>query len=261
MNTNTQNTVETTVAPVAHTQQTQGNDMNTNTNTPTETTPAATKRYKMTPTELYMEAVEKTVDSKKSAAQISASGNEFQGLNKAILNEAKAELGFKSNKWYSAKAMQDNNLVQKSEDDYGVILFSSKLKDIDGLNKTLPKDVELEPVDPGIVLETSKVKITIGINTSPKKRTFEHIKVKTLVSPPSENFYLLDPPDVKVLLEGREQIIETTMPKDITAYVDLENATAGYSLLIKVIPPANCNVISVMPSTVTVKDNILQGTK
>jgi YbbR domain-containing protein len=139
--------------------------------------------------------------------------------------------------------------------------LKTKIINIDGLNKTLPKDVELEPVDPGIVLETSKVKITIGINTSPKKRTFEHIKVKTLVSPPSENFYLLDPPDVKVLLEGREQIIETTMPKDITAYVDLENATAGYSLLIKVIPPANCNVVSVMPSTVTVKDNILQGTK
>ncbi len=139
--------------------------------------------------------------------------------------------------------------------------LKTKIINIDGLNKTLPKEIELEPVDPGIVLETTKVNVKIGINTSPKRRIFEHIKVKTLVSQPSENFYLLDPPDVKVLLEGRDQIIETTVPKDITAYVDLENATAGYSLLIKVIPPANCNVISVMPSTVTVKDNILQGTK
>ena len=131
MNANTQNTntVKTTVAPVAQTT-TQGNDMNTNTNTP-----AATKRYRMTPTELYMEAVERTVDSKKSAVQLSASGNEFKGLNKAILNEAKAELGFKSNQWFTAKAMQEANLVQISEDDYGVILFSSKLKDIPNSNK------------------------------------------------------------------------------------------------------------------------------
>jgi len=139
--------------------------------------------------------------------------------------------------------------------------LKTKIININGLNKSLVKNVEIEPAGPDVLLETKKVKVNIGINTSPKKRTFEHIKVKTLVSQPSENFCRLDPPDVKVLLEGREQIIETTVPKDITAYVDLENATAGYSLLIKIIPPANCNVISVMPSTVIVKDNILQGTK
>lgn len=115
MNANTQNT-------------TQGNDMNTNT-TPTK------RHYRKSVIEMYQEAVERTVDSKKSATQISASGNEFQGLNKAILNEAKAELGFKSNKWYTKKVMDEANLIPKSEDDYGVILFSSKLKDIEGSNK------------------------------------------------------------------------------------------------------------------------------
>jgi len=139
--------------------------------------------------------------------------------------------------------------------------LKTKIINIDGLNKTLPKEVELEPVDPGIVLETTKVKVKIGINTSPKKRTFEHIKVKTLVSQPSETFYRLEPPEVKVILEGRDQIIETTVPKDITAYVDLAGATVGYSLLVNIIPPANCNVISVMPSTVTIEDNIIQETK
>ena len=101
----------------------------------TNTTPTAKKHYRKTVIEMYTEAVERTVDSKKSAAQISASGNEFQGLNKAILNEAKAELGFKSNKWYTKKAMENENMIPKSEDDYGVILFSSKLKDIEGSNK------------------------------------------------------------------------------------------------------------------------------
>lgn len=108
--------------------------MNTNTNENTIVTPAK-KNYRKSVVELYQDAVESVVDSKKSAVQISASGNEFQGLNKAILNEAKAQLGFKSNKWFTKKAMEDNTLVAKSSEDYGIILFSSKLKDIEGSNK------------------------------------------------------------------------------------------------------------------------------
>jgi antirestriction protein ArdC len=106
------------------------NTQNTNTAAQTEV-----KRYRKTVVEMYQEAVEKVVDSKKSAIQISANGNEFKGLNKAILNEAKSENGFKSNKWFNKKQMEEANLVQKSEDDYGVILFSSRLKDIPNSNK------------------------------------------------------------------------------------------------------------------------------
>jgi len=129
MNTNTQNTNTTKVAPVAqNTQNTQGNDMNTNT-TPT------TRHYKKSVIEMYTEAVENTISTKLSATQISASGLEYKGLNKAILGEAKKELGFNSNKWFTKKAMEEAGLYPKSEDDYGVILFSSKLKDIEGSNK------------------------------------------------------------------------------------------------------------------------------
>ncbi len=139
--------------------------------------------------------------------------------------------------------------------------LKTKIINIDGSNKSFSKNVEIEPVDPDVVLETTKVKVNIGINTSPKKRTFEHIEVQKLVSQSSETFYLLEPKEVKVILEGRDQIIETTLPKDITAYVQPAGATAGYSLLIKIIPPANCNVVSVMPSTVTLKENIPQIVK
>ena len=130
MNANTQNTNTTSVAPVAQNTTTQGNDMNTNTNTP-----AATRHYKKSVIEMYTEAVESTISTKLSATQISASGLEYKGLNKAILGEAKKELGFNSNKWFTKKAMEEANLIPKSEDDYGVILFSSKLKDIEGSNK------------------------------------------------------------------------------------------------------------------------------
>ena len=139
--------------------------------------------------------------------------------------------------------------------------LKTKIINIDGLNKTFPKIVELEPVGPDIVLGTSKVKVNIGINMSPKKRTFKDIKIKSLISQSSETFYLLDPPSVNVILEGREQIIETTVPKDIKAYVNIDGATAGYSLKIDIIPPADCKVISNMPTTVTLKENIPQSTK
>lgn len=110
------------------------NTQTNNTQAQNSVAPVA-KNFKKTVVEMYQEAVEKVVDSKKSATQVSASGNEFQGLNKAILNEAKAELGFKSNKWFTKKQMDEANMVPKSEDDYGVILFSSRLKDIEGSNK------------------------------------------------------------------------------------------------------------------------------
>lgn len=119
MNANTY-TQETPVAPVAHTT-TPHDDMS--------------KRYKKSVIELYQEAVEKTIDTKLSAPQVSASGLEYKGLNKAILGEAKKELGLQSNRWFTKKAMQDNNMVPISEDDYGVILFSSKLKEIPGSDK------------------------------------------------------------------------------------------------------------------------------
>lgn len=133
MNANTNTTpTNTTVAPVAQNTNTQGNTMNANNNTPTQIPATQQRRYKMTPTELYLEAVDKTIDTKKTATQVSASGHEFKGLNRAILNEAKAELQFKSNKWFTKKAMDEAGLIPVSEDDYGVILFSSKLKDIAG---------------------------------------------------------------------------------------------------------------------------------
>ena len=115
--------------------------MNANTtHTDTNTTVAQeahtpTRRFKKSVIELYSDAVERVVDSKKSAAQISANGNEFKGLNKAILNDAKAELGYKSNKWFNSKQFEEAGLFPRDGDDYGVILFSTKLIDIEGSTK------------------------------------------------------------------------------------------------------------------------------
>ena len=115
------------------------NTTNTDTNTTTVAQEANTttpvRHYKKTVIEMYSEAVELHIDSKKSAIQLSASGNEFQGLNRMILNDVQKELGFKSNTWFTAKQMENAGMTPISEDDYGVILFSTKLVDIEGTNK------------------------------------------------------------------------------------------------------------------------------
>ena len=105
MNSNTTPTTHTTV-----------NQENNNTNVSTEK-----KHYRKSVIELYQESVEKVLGNSDSMVQVSSTGNEFQGLNKAILNEAKAELDFKSNIWFTKKAMEEAGMIPVSEDDYGVI--------------------------------------------------------------------------------------------------------------------------------------------
>lgn len=130
MNANAQKNNNTTTAATAQNTTKQGNNMNSN------TTPAVAKRYyRKSVIEMYTEAVENTIDTKLSATQLSASGFEYKGLNKAILGEAKKDLGFTSNKWFTKKAMEEAGLFPRSDEEWGVILFSSKLKDIDGSSK------------------------------------------------------------------------------------------------------------------------------
>ncbi|PNV84434.1 MAG: hypothetical protein C0627_00905 [Sulfurimonas sp.] len=93
------------------------------------------RHYRKTVIELYTEAVDKVTSSKLSAQQVSASGNNFTGLNNNILANAQKELGYKSNIWFTEKQMQEQNLVQIDEDNYGVILFFTYLKDIEGTNR------------------------------------------------------------------------------------------------------------------------------
>lgn len=99
------------------------------------TTTTEVKHYKKSVLEMYVSAVDKTVSSKKSAQQVSASGNEFNGLNNNILATVKAEQGFKSNVWYSEKQMTEAGLMLSNTEDFGTPVFTTKLIDIEGSAK------------------------------------------------------------------------------------------------------------------------------
>lgn len=109
--------------------------METTTNTQATSTEVKPLGFRKSVLEMYVEATDKASKSNKSAQQVSASGNEFSGLNNVILATVKAELGFKSNIWYSDKQMKDAGLMVSEEDNYGTVVFTTKLVDIEGSTK------------------------------------------------------------------------------------------------------------------------------
>ena len=115
---------------------TQAKDTNTQ-NTGIETSNTTTQtHYKKSVLELYTTAVTIVTTSKLSAQQISATGHEFKGLNNNILANAKAQAGYGSNIWFSENQIKEQGLtVVNDTEDYGVVLFSTYLKNIDESNK------------------------------------------------------------------------------------------------------------------------------
>ena len=100
-----------------------------------------------------------------------------------------------------------------------------------------------------IVINQQTVEVTVGINTKPLQKSFESIKINPL----GLDKISFTPPNVSVFLEAQKQIMDIITPNDITAFIDARNVRdGGYQLPVKILPIENCNVISVMPQTVTV---------
>ncbi len=108
--------------------------MNTNTqNDPTnEIVAPEAKHYKMTVAEMLLNASERVATSKKTKQMVSVSGNNFSGLNNAILALEYAEKGYKSNVFLTEKQMTDNGLCLKDGVKYGTQLFTTKIIEKDG---------------------------------------------------------------------------------------------------------------------------------
>jgi len=131
MNENNNNTVTTTGAQEANTTTTQGNTMNANNNTP-----ATQRHYKKSILEMYVEAVNMVCKSNRSAQQVSASGNNFSGLNNKILANEMTNKNYKSNLWLTEKDMLEQGLTLIDDSKkYGVQVFTTKLVDIPNSKK------------------------------------------------------------------------------------------------------------------------------
>ena len=137
MNANENNNTATTTGATANTTTKQGNNtMNANTNTPATTTPATQRHYKKSILEMYVEAVNMVCKSNRSAQQVSASGNNFSGLNNKILANEMTNKNYKSNLWLTEKDMLEQGLTLIDDSKkYGVQVFTTKLVDIPNSKK------------------------------------------------------------------------------------------------------------------------------
>ena len=93
------------------------------------------RHYRKTVLEMYVEAVDTVCNSKLSSQQISASNNNFKGLNNNLLANVKTEKNYNSNIWFSDKDLEIQGLELINKDDFGVSLFTTKLKDIPNSKK------------------------------------------------------------------------------------------------------------------------------
>ncbi len=120
---------------------------------------------------------------------------------------------------------------------------------IDGFKKVWRQELKILTGDPNIVVVNQPtVEITVGINTKPVQKSFKSIKINSFGR---DNVSFI-PPGVSVILEAQKQFMDVIGPGEIAAFVDARTAPAGCELPVKFLPIENCNVISVMPETVTI---------
>jgi|GEM_PF-1519012 len=120
---------------------------------------------------------------------------------------------------------------------------------IDGITKALRRDKKILTGDPNIVpVNQLTVEVTVGINTKPVQKKFNSIKINSF----GRDNVSFSPTSVSVVLEAQKQFMDVIGPSEIAAFVDARTAPAGCELPVKFLPIENCNVISVMPETVTV---------
>lgn len=126
--------------------------------------------------------------------------------------------------------------------------------DITGLSKPFQKPVRVVTTNASVtVLDKTPVEVRIGINTKPVQRRFTGVPVVPLGQPPQGRGVAFTPKTVTVILQGVRELMDSVEPRAVRAFVDVgELTTSGFSVPVQALAPANVNVVSVLPQTVTV---------
>ncbi len=130
----------------------------------------------------------------------------------------------------------------------------TEMIDITGLSRPFQKPVRVVATNLNVtVMDKTPVEVKIGINTKPVQRRFLNVPVLALGAALHERSARFSPKAVTVILQGIREIMDTVEPRTVRAFVDVrELATSGFSVPVQALAPANINVVSVIPHTVTV---------
>jgi len=127
--------------------------------------------------------------------------------------------------------------------------------DITGLSRPLLKSsVRLMTTNmPIVVLDKAPLEVRIGINTKPVQRVVTGVGVAALGRPRYANDARFSPGTVTVILEGTREFVDAVDPRDLDVFVDVRDLTSSGAIVpVVTLPPEHCNIVSVMPRTVTV---------
>lgn len=126
--------------------------------------------------------------------------------------------------------------------------------DISGLSRPFQKPVRVVATNLQVtIMDKTPVEVKIGINTKPVQRRFVGVPVLALGQAAHQRNVVFTPKTVTVVLQGIREMMDMVEPRSVRAFVDVRDlATSGFSVPVQALGPANVNVVSVMPHTVTV---------
>jgi YbbR domain-containing protein len=122
-----------------------------------------------------------------------------------------------------------------------------------GRRESFPEDALLKPVSPDPEIQPRPVRVRVEIEPIPEKRRISSIPVVLLREPRQSDEVTIVPAEIAVVLRGQKVPLESVMPRDIRAYVDLSGLAPGlYQLPVQTRIPASVALDAADPAVVKV---------
>jgi len=134
--------------------------------------------------------------------------------------------------------------------------ISTEEIDVSGLRRSQAREVPLVPPRdaPGVQMVPSQIKVAIQVVDRTEQVEFADIPVRILTPPGTRTDLVVVPPQVKVVLAGRGDVLALVRASDLVVYVDGGEArsTGQVVLPVRGQAPAGISVRAIHPETVSV---------
>ena len=122
-----------------------------------------------------------------------------------------------------------------------------------GRRESFPEDARLKPVSPDPAIQPKPVRVRVEIAPVLENRLISGIPVALLRAAKPADEVTIVPTEIKVTLRGQKIPLESVMPRDIKAYVDVSDLGPGlYQLPLQTKLPANIVLETAEPAVIKV---------
>ncbi len=122
-----------------------------------------------------------------------------------------------------------------------------------GRRESFPEDVALKPVSPDPAIQPRPVRIRVEIEPILEKRRISSLPVVLLREARRSDEVTIVPPEIALVLRGQKVPLESVMPRDLEAYVDVTGLEPGlYQLPVQTKVPPSVVLEAAEPAVVKV---------